>query len=213
LVELAPPLGEQPRVEVVIGVGARPRIVIGVFVERVAHVAIAAPERLIQQKIDFLGLNYYTRGVTKADPKAWPVAGRNEPPKGATLTETGWEIYPKGLTDAGVDEGALRRFASLRHREWRGYEKSAPKGGRIHDQDRVDYLRTHLAAVHDAIKAGVDVRGYMVWSLLDNLEWSLGYSKTFGIVHVNFETQKRTPKDSARFYAEMIASNGAGALD
>lgn len=86
------------------------------------------------------------------------------------------------------------------------------KDGRVNDQHRVDYLKTHLAAVNDAIKAGVDVRGYMVWSLLDNLEWSLGYSKTFGIVHVDFKTQKRTPKDSARFYADAIASNGANAL-
>ena len=79
----------------------------------------------------------------------------------------------------------------------------------MQDPLRVDYLRGHLRAVHDAIKQGVDVRGYMVWSLLDNLEWSLGYSKRFGIVHVDFASQKRTPKDSAHFYAKVVASNGA----
>ena len=64
-------------------------------------------------------------------------------------------------------------------------------------------------AIHDAIRAGVDVRGYMLWSLLDNLEWSLGYSKRFGMIHVNYVTQERTPKDSARWYSKVIASNGA----
>lgn len=168
---------------------------------------------LIQQKIDWLGLNYYTRGVTKADPTAWPVGGRNEPPKGAVLTETGWELYPKGLTDTLVWMKERYGDLPLYVTENGAAMKDPPiAAGRVHDQHRVDYLRTHLSAVNDAIKAGVDVRGYMVWSLLDNLEWSLGYSKTFGVVHVDFQTQKRTPKDSARFYSEVIASNGAAAL-
>ena len=80
--------------------------------------------------------------------------------------------------------------------------------GRIHDPMRVEYLKNHLKALHDAIGKGVDVRGYMAWSLLDNLEWSLGYSKRFGITHVNFQTQERTIKDSGLFYAEVIKSNG-----
>ena len=84
----------------------------------------------------------------------------------------------------------------------------APKGG-INDALRVDYLREHIIAVHEAIRRGVDVRGYMVWSLFDNLEWSLGYSKRFGIVHVDFESQRRTLKDSAHFYSKVVASNGA----
>jgi len=73
----------------------------------------------------------------------------------------------------------------------------------------VDYLREHLKAIHRAMEQGVDLRGYFAWSLLDNFEWSLGYSKRFGIVHVDFETQKRTFKQSARFYAEVIRSGGA----
>ena len=77
---------------------------------------------------------------------------------------------------------------------------------------RVDYFRTHLRAIHAAIEQGVDLRGYCAWSLMDNLEWSLGFSKRFGIVHVDFETQQRTLKDSAHFYARVIASQGA-ALD
>ena len=78
----------------------------------------------------------------------------------------------------------------------------------IEDPLRVDYLRKHLRAIHAALQKGVDLRGYFVWSLLDNLEWSHGYSKRFGIVHVVFAKQKRTPKDSARFYSQVIATNG-----
>jgi beta-glucosidase len=78
----------------------------------------------------------------------------------------------------------------------------------LEDPLRVDYLHKHLRAVHEAIGLGCDVRGYMAWSLLDNLEWSLGFSKRFGIVHVDFATQKRTPKASARLYSDVIASNG-----
>ena len=79
----------------------------------------------------------------------------------------------------------------------------------MHDPLRVAYLKSHIAAVGEAIAAGVDIRGYMLWSLFDNLEWSLGYSKRFGMVHVDFESQTRTPKDSARLYSKVIETNGA----
>jgi beta-glucosidase len=80
----------------------------------------------------------------------------------------------------------------------------------VNDPLRVAYLRGHLGAVADAIRAGVDVRGYMAWSLLDNLEWTHGYSKRFGLVHVDLDTGLRTPKASARWYAQTIANHGAG---
>ena len=82
-------------------------------------------------------------------------------------------------------------------------------GSELSDPLRVEYLRTHLLAAHDAIKKGVNLRGYFAWSLLDNFEWSHGYSKRFGIVHVDFETQRRTPKASARLYSEVIRTRGA----
>jgi beta-glucosidase len=84
--------------------------------------------------------------------------------------------------------------------------------GRIDDPLRVHYLRTHIAAVREAIAQGADVRGYCAWSLLDNLEWAHGFSKRFGLVHVDFRTLARTPKASAHYYASVIASGGA-ALD
>jgi beta-glucosidase len=83
--------------------------------------------------------------------------------------------------------------------------------GQVHDFDRRDYLHGHLAALHEAIAAGVDVRGYFVWSLLDNFEWAYGYSKRFGIVHVDFETGERILKDSGTWYAGTIADNAVDA--
>ncbi len=81
--------------------------------------------------------------------------------------------------------------------------------GRVIDPVRMHYLNQHLCAVRTAIEKGVDVRGYMAWSLMDNYEWSFGYAKRFGIVHVDFETLERTPKDTARYYSKIIESNGA----
>ena len=89
------------------------------------------------------------------------------------------------------------------------YDPPAATQGRIEDPLRVAYLREHIGAVGKAIEQGAKIRGYMLWSLLDNLEWSLGYSKRFGIIHVNFGTQERTLKDSAKLYSEVIATNGA----
>ena len=89
------------------------------------------------------------------------------------------------------------------------FDPPVAEGDRIADPLRVDYLRKHIAALHAALERGVDLRGYFVWSLFDNFEWSLGYSKRFGIVHVDFATQKRTPKDSAYLYAKIVATNGS----
>ena len=89
------------------------------------------------------------------------------------------------------------------------YDPPRVDGDTASDPLRVSYLRGHLRAAREALAAGADLRGYFVWSLFDNYEWSHGYSKRFGIVHVDFETQKRTPKASARFYSEVIRTGGA----
>jgi beta-glucosidase/6-phospho-beta-glucosidase/beta-galactosidase len=127
-----------------------------------------------------------------------------------TYTETGWEVFPQGLTDLLLwfkqTYGDLPVYITENGAAF--FDPPVADGGRVRDPLRVDYLRKHLTAIRDAMDAGVDIRGYMAWSLLDNLEWSLGYSKRFGIVHVNYGTQERTPKDSARWYSQVIASNG-----
>jgi beta-glucosidase len=155
-------------------------------------------------------VNYYTRSVTRADAEGWPLRSSAVRQEGARYTETGWEVYPRGLEDAlsWVKQryGDVPLYVTENGAAFPD-PAQAPAGG-VEDPLRVDYLRDHLRAVRDALAAGCDVRGYFVWSLLDNLEWAHGYSKRFGLVHVDFASQRRTPKTSARYYSGVIASNG-----
>ncbi|GAA3918976.1 GH1 family beta-glucosidase [Luteimonas lutimaris] len=167
--------------------------------------------KLIVQPLDFVGINYYTRSVTRAN-DSYPLgAGSVRQPLG-TYTETGWEVFEQGLTDLLLwfkrTYGDLPVYITENGAAFFD-PPVAGDDGRVRDPLRTDYLRRHIAAIHDAIGAGVDVRGYMAWSLLDNLEWSLGYSKRFGLVHVNYDTQVRTPKDSARWYSRLIETHGS----
>lgn len=169
---------------------------------------------LIRTKFDFLGVNYYTRSVTHAN-SSYPLrAGAVRQPLG-TYTETGWEVFPRGLTDtlAWVKKryGDIPMYITENGAAF--FDPPVAENDRVRDPLRIDYLRKHIGAVLAAIDAGCDIRGYMVWSLLDNMEWSLGYSKRFGIVHVNYATQQRTPKDSALWYSKVIASHGASLAD
>jgi len=166
---------------------------------------------LIGEPFDFLGVNYYTRSVTRFDADAWPVRAAAVRQVQATYTETGWEVFPRGLTDTLL--WVKDRFGNppvyITENGAAFYDPPTVAGSHLPDPHRVHYLRHHLCAVSDAIHAGCDVRGYFVWSLLDNLEWSLGYSKRFGIVHVDFATQRRTLKSSARFFSRVIATQGS----
>lgn len=165
---------------------------------------------LIAEPTDWMGLNWYTRSVPENAPDAWPVRARPVKQVQHAHTETGWEVYPPALTDTLVwlheQTNGLPLMITENGSAW--YDPPHAIEGRIQDPMRVDYLKNHLKAAHDAIGKGVDLRGYMAWSLLDNLEWSLGYSKRFGIVHVNFATQERTIKDSGRLYADVIKTHG-----
>jgi beta-glucosidase len=124
-------------------------------------------------------------------------------------------VFPQGLTDTLVwvkqQYGDIPQYVTENGAAF--YDPPAAPSGRVQDPLRIEYYRAHLRAIHAAIEQGVDLRGYFAWSLLDNLEWSLGYSKRFGLVHVNFETLARTPKDSAAFYSDVIASNGASLFE
>jgi beta-glucosidase len=122
----------------------------------------------------------------------------------------GWEVYPQGLTDLLV---RLRREYPLPPvyitENGAAYPDGPTAPGRVEDTLRCDYLRRHIGAVQQAIEAEVDVRGYFVWSLFDNFEWSFGYTKRFGIVHVDYSNGQRTPKDSAHWYRDFIAAQTA----
>jgi beta-glucosidase len=172
----------------------------------------AADMALIREPIDFVGINYYTRSVVRHDDANEPLHAAAVRQKQATHTEMGWEMYPQGLTDTLVwvkeRYGAIPQYVTENGAAL--FDPPVAEDGRVDDPLRVGYFRKHLGACAEAVRRGVDLRGYFAWSLFDNLEWSLGYSKRFGIVHVNFETQERTPKASALYYADVIASHGAG---
>jgi beta-glucosidase len=165
---------------------------------------------LITEPIDFLGINYYKRSVVRADANALLARARDVPQE-RLHTELGWEVYPDGLTDilAWVHSRYRRLPLYVTENGASFTDPPVAPGPLVDDPLRVAYLRDHLRALARARDMGADVRGYFVWSLLDNFEWTEGYAKRFGLYHVNFETQQRTPKASARFYAEVIHSNGA----
>jgi beta-glucosidase len=167
--------------------------------------------KLIREPIDFVGINYYMRDMIRHEENAWPVKTAVVAQNQSTYTETGWEVYPNGLTE--ILRWVKQRYGNIPQYVTENgaafYDPPKASDGVVRDPLRVAYYRAHLRAIHDAIEHGVDLRGYCAWSLMDNLEWSLGYSKRFGLVHVNFQTQERTLKDSAHFYSDVIASNGA----
>jgi beta-glucosidase len=156
---------------------------------------------LIAQKLDFLGINSYSRTVIGAQ-------GRVAPIPGSEYTEMGWEICAP----------AFRRLLNRINSEYKvppiyitengaAFQDVITPDGRIHDERRIDYLRQHFTQVRLAMQDGVDVRGYFVWSLTDNFEWGHGFSKRFGLIHIDYATQKRTVKDSGNWFAKVIASS------
>jgi beta-glucosidase len=177
--------------------------------------------KIIGAPTDFLGVNYYNRWVIRGQlpenagdhgiPRG--IEYINELPRGS-ITDMGWEVYPHGLNMILEELNRAYHPPSLLitengaafNDEWNG-------DGRIADLRRVAYLRDHLGAVERAIQHGAPVVGYFVWSLLDNFEWAQGYSKRFGLVYVDFETQRRVIKDSGRWYAGFIAGQHALAGD
>ena len=162
---------------------------------------------LISEPTDFLGVNYYERTIV-GDPNRTEHATIAVPPD-AQVTEMGWEVYPVGLADLLVDLANRYSPASIVVTEnGCSYGDSPGNDGRIHDQRRIDYLRGHLAAAHEAIRGGVPLDGYFVWSLMDNFEWARGYRQRFGLVWVDFDTQARVPKDSALWYRRVVEANG-----
>lgn len=182
----------------------------------------------IQRPIDFLGVNYYKNDIMCDATRLQEVraAGYFVPPAHvadassplglvqvelpeAERTATAWEVEPRGLTDVLVrvrdDYTDLPIYITengAAEHDYRGTD------GAVHDPDRVSYLERHIRALGEAIERGVDVKGYFVWSLLDNFEWALGYSMRFGLVWVDYPTGDRVPKDSYHWYKEVAAANG-----
>jgi beta-glucosidase len=164
--------------------------------------------KLICAPIDFLGVNYYTRGVTTYDPSGWPVPARSVIQPDSAYTDTGWEICPSAFSDLllRIKHEYANPLVYITENGTALRDPPVNAAGRIADNHRIAYLSSHLHAVLDAIEQGARVEGYYVWSLLDNLEWALGYSKRFGIVRVDPQDQNRTIKDSGYFYQQLIQS-------
>ena len=163
---------------------------------------------VISAPIDALGVNYYNPTRLSALPGA-PLPFQLEPIPGYPVTAFGWPVVPAGLTE-------LLRLLQERYGDALppvyitetgcSADDAVGEDGTVDDQPRIRYLDGHIRALHEAMAGGVDVRGYFAWSLMDNFEWTEGYHQRFGLVHVNFETQQRTPKASLRWYRDLIAA-------
>jgi beta-glucosidase len=168
---------------------------------------------VISAPIDFLGANYYLPLTVRAlppdapdqDPSRFGLRAENVAPAGVKTTNMGWPIQPEGLTEL------LERL----HHEYpnvpiyitengAAFPDSVDAHGHVDDSQRIDYLRAHVGACNAAIRDGIDLKGYFVWSFLDNFEWAEGYSKRFGLVFVDYPTQRRTPKASFWWYRSLI---------
>jgi beta-glucosidase len=156
---------------------------------------------------DFLGVNYYTRKIVRSDavPEALNAPPTLSLPPASELTTMGWEVHPEGLyrllCRLQFEYAPPKMYVTENGSAW---PDTVAADGRVHDRQRVLYLQGHLAATGRAMGAGANVAGYFAWSLLDNFEWERGYTQRFGIVHVDYDTQVRTPKDSALFYRDTI---------
>ncbi len=162
---------------------------------------------MIATPLDFLGVNYYTRHIAQASER--PDEHHAVPNPGAEYTEMNWEVHPESfyklLNRLYLEYNIPKLYIT---ENGCSYMDGPDENGRVHDQKRIDYLEGHLTAVHHAIQNGVPVAGYLQWSLLDNFEWAEGYAQRFGIVYVDYATQKRYPKDSAFWYRDVINRNG-----
>lgn len=166
----------------------------------------------ISGKLTFMGINYYTRNLVALGPEprfpsSWPgsehvVTVNRDLPR----TEMGWEIDPGGLSDllrrVHAEYGPIPLFVT--ENGMAALDQALADDGSVRDDDRIAYLRAHLRECEQVLAEGVPLRGYFLWSLMDNFEWAWGYSKRFGIVHVDYESQARTPKASAHWYSDVI---------
>jgi len=171
----------------------------------------------VSSPLDFLGVNYYrdlhvssVPDETSGGPSEWVGAEQvSFPKRGVPQTDSGWDVNPAELVTLLLrlhqDYPRLPLYIT---ENGAAFADSMSESGVVTDTDRVAFVDAHLRAAHAALEHGVDLRGYFYWSLLDNFEWAEGYAKRFGLVHVDFATQRRTPKASASWYARVIAGNG-----
>ena len=163
---------------------------------------------VIATATDFLGVNFYLRQIVKAAPADGFLDLEGIDPEGATFTDTGWEVYPAGLRNLcerlHSDYSPAALYITENGSAWLDVVTAV---GEIEDHERVDYLRQHLDAVSEIVDAGIPLKGYFAWSLLDNFEWNSGYGKRFGLFYVDYTTFHRTPKLSASWFRNYISKS------
>jgi beta-glucosidase len=162
----------------------------------------------IATQVDFLGVNYYMRGIIRSEAV---LESKNAPRTvipNPEITEMGWEVYPEGLHALLARLKADYSFPAYYITEsGAAYADQVGANGQVDDPKRIDYLRAHFQQAARALADGVPLAGYFVWSLMDNFEWTFGFSKRFGLVYVDYATQQRIPKASARWYSRVLAEN------
>lgn len=164
---------------------------------------------VIAAPIDFVGINYYSRGVVEADDTV-PVSRAREVQPAGDYTAMGWEVYPQGLADIITQTHERYAPAAIYVTEnGSAWDDEVNSDGAVIDSARVDYLTTHLDAAARCLHDGIPFRGYFAWSLMDNFEWAEGYTKRFGIVHVDYSTQQRTVKQAGAVYHAVVTSRDA----
>ncbi len=199
--------------------GRYPEVLDEYYGKTYERILLPGDSELLKIENDFLGINYYSdsfvstpqasdKPVSEGGLHPFPQRMNGTPPE--PHTDMGWPLTPDGLGEL------VKRV----HRDWpelpqimitengAAYPEGPDEDGQVHDTRRVEYITSHLQSLVEAIETGVPVTRYYAWSLLDNYEWAEGYAKRFGLIHVDFETQKRTPKESAKVYATIIQTNG-----
>ena len=163
---------------------------------------------LMSQKIDFVGINYYCKRYICFHEKSWPFYG-DEPYTGMAVTARDWKITPEGLTEFLIrlkDEYGVEKVYITENGA--AYNDNLTMEGPVEDNQRIDYLKRHIIAAHNAIESGVNLSGYFIWTLIDDFEWEFGRASRFGLVYNDYSTQSRTVKKSGWWYSRVIADNG-----
>ncbi len=169
--------------------------------DEVKPTIVAGDMAIINQAVDFIGVNYYTRIHYQNTIDGWfEEVDRSD----VRVTDMGWEVYPQGLTELLVSLNQQYKLPKMYITENGAAMADTLNNGEVNDIERVDYYHTHLNAVCDAIRQGVNIQGYFAWSLMDNFEWAYGYEKRFGLVYIDYSSQQRILKDSAKQYRALL---------
>ncbi len=165
---------------------------------------------LIQQPVDFLGVNYYYPHFVSYNSDAWPFEAEISTSRPYNQnTDTGWEIFPEGLYISL--KKLVKEYGDIKiiiTENGAAFNDLINRYGSIEDNRRIDFLHRHISQVHKSIQEGINIKGYYIWSLMDNFEWTYGYSQRFGLVYIDYKTLRRQIKDSGYWYRDLIANNG-----